>query len=126
MAKAKVLSLADELELVMERIAEREEELKPLKEREDEIRTQLCDLLLKQGLQFVKTSSGLAFGLVKGRVSFKVVKGREDEAIRWAVKEYPSILSIAAAKLNKVVQPMLELPEFIERTEGDPYLAVRS
>jgi hypothetical protein len=126
MAKVKVLSLADELELAMEKIAGKEEELRPLKEHEEKIRGELCGLLIKQGVQFVKTSSGLSFGLVKGRVMFKVMKGREVEAIQWAIKEYPAILSIAAAKLNRVAQPMLELPEFIERTEGEPHLAVRA
>jgi hypothetical protein len=46
----------------------------------------------------------------------------ESEAMSWAMKEYPGVLSIAAAKLSKVVQPMLEVPEFIERKEGEPHL----
>jgi len=50
----------------------------------------------------------------------------EDAAIKWAQAAYPSILSVAASKLTKVVQPMLELPEFIERKEGEPHLSVRT
>ena len=38
----------------------------------------------------------------------------------------PRVLTVSAAKLNKVAQPMLELPEFIERKEGLPHLSVRT
>lgn len=126
MAKDKILSLADELEEVMHNIDVMEESILPFKKREEEIREELVKSLLKKGLEYVRTSSGLSFGLVSGRVTFKVKKGKEQQALKWALEEYPSIVSLTAAKLNKVAQPMLDLPDFLERTAGEPHLAVRT
>ena len=126
MAKDKMITSADELEVVMEQIDALKAQLEPLQAQEDAIRATLVKSLVAKGLQFVKTTSGLAFGLVKGRVSYKVREGKEPEAIAWAIKEFPGLLTIGAAKLNKVVQPMLTPPSFIERTEGVPHLSVRT
>jgi hypothetical protein len=125
-AKTKLQALADALESNMEVQAELEAQLAPYKEQEEELRAEICEELVKRGLQYVKTTSGLGYGLVKGRVTFAIKKGMEDAGIKWALEAYPSILTVSAAKLNKVVQPMMELPEFIERKEGEPHLSVRT
>lgn len=126
MAKNKLVILADELEEVMDKIEALKADIKSLEEREDEIRAELVKGLLKTGLSYVKTTSGMGFGMVAGRVSWKVKDGQEQQAIQWAIAEFPGLLSIASAKLNKVVQPMLNPPEFVERKEGEPHLAVRT
>lgn len=126
MAKEKLVTLADELEEVMDKIEALKAEMKPFEEREDEIRAELVKGLLKKGLSYVKTTSGMGFGMVAGKVSWKIKDGQEQTAIQWAIQEFPGLLSIAAAKLNKVVQPMLNPPKFIERKEGEPHLSVRT
>lgn len=126
MAKDKLATLADELEMNLYQQEELQAIMKPLQEKEEIIRSEMVSGLLKKGLKFVRTSSGLGFGMVDGRVSYKVIKGREHEALDWAIKEFPGVLSIAAGKLNSVVQPMLNPPEFIERTQGEPHLAVQN
>ncbi len=126
MAAPKDIQLASELEKVMDQIEHLKAQLVPLQEQETTIRTDLTAYLLKIGRDYTRTTSGLGFGLVKGRVTYKVIAGKEQEAIEWARAEYPSLLTIASAKLNKVVQPMLNPPSFVERTEGEPHLAVRT
>jgi hypothetical protein len=126
MATPKDIQLATKLEKVMEQIEFIKAELQPLQEREEELRKELTAYLLQVGREFTRTSSGLGFGIVKGRVTYSVKKGMEDTALAWAVAEYPAVLTIAAAKLNAVVRPMLEVPEFIVRKEGEPHLSVRT
>lgn len=126
MAKDKLVTLGDSLEEVMDRIEALKAELKPLLEQEEVIREDMTKGLLKKGLRYVKTSSGLAFGLVSGKTSFKVKQGKEKEALDWAMVQFPGILSITASKLNAVVKPMLTPPEFIERFDAPPHLAVRA
>lgn len=124
--KNKLQMLADELEDILDKKAEVEALLDPIKEKEDEIRAELVTGMLKQGFKFLKTTSGLSFGVTDGRVTFKVKSGMEPLAIKWASENYPGILSLASAKLNAVVKPMLHQPEFIERVEGSPFLTIRS
>lgn len=126
MAKDNLVKSADALEAIMEEIEILKAKLIPLEEEEEKLRGNIVKNLLKSGLQYCKTTSGLGFGLVKGRVSYKVKEGKEQEAMLWAINEYPSVLNISAAKLGKVVQPMITPPAFIERTEGEPHLAVRT
>lgn len=124
--KDKLQTLADELEDIMDKKAEVEEVLRPIEEREAEIRKELAQGLIAKGFQYIKTTSGLGFGIVKGRVMYAVKDGREHEAMQWATENFPGVLTISAARLNKVVQPMLNVPEFIERKEGLPHLSVRT
>lgn len=126
MAKIKELTLADELEQNLYQQEELQIILKPLKEKEDAIRAELVTSMLKKGLKFIRTESGLAFGITPGRVTFKVKPGKEQEAIVWAQENYPSILSLASAKLNSVVKPMLKIPAFLDRVEGESFLSVRT
>lgn len=130
MAKDLLVKTGDELEEVILEIsnieAEYAEKLAPLKERELELRATAVTGLAKKGLEMIRTTSGLVFVMVKGRVSHKVIKGREKDALDWAIKEFPGVLSIAAAKLNSVVRPMLTLPSFIERVQSEPHLSVRT
>lgn len=126
MARNKLQILADELEAVLDQKAEVDALLIPIKEREDKIREDLVKGMLKQGFKFIRTDSGLSFGVTDGRTTFKVKKGMEPIAIQWAQENYPGLLSLASAKLNQVVKPMLQPPEFLERIEGEPFLSVRS
>lgn len=130
MAKDKLQLLADELEQIMDKRAEVEAEyeaqLEPLKEYEKQTRTKLLETLSKKGWKFVKATSGLGFGVTDGKTTFTIKEGREEEALAWAKTEYPSILSIAAPKLAKVLKPMLTIPEFFEKKVGEPHLSVRS
>lgn len=123
--KNKLLADADELEDIIGRRQELEDQLKTIKEYEDQLRESIVKDLLKKGLQYCKTTSGLGFGMVKGKVSYKVKDGKEQEAIQWAIQEFPGLLSISASKLGKVVQPMMSPPEFIERKQSEPHLSVR-
>ena len=124
--RPKDLELADKLECLMDKEAELQAELDPIQQEIEDVRTELTKYLLSIGREYTRTTSGLGLGIVRGRVTFAVKKGMEDIALEWAKKEYPAILSIAAAKLNKVVQPLMELPEFIERKQGEPHLSVRA
>lgn len=126
MAKDKLVTLGDELETLMEKIDEVKTMLKPLEEEEEKIRAEMCGGLLKKGLKYVRTTSGLSFGLVDGRTSFKVKTGFEEKAIDWAQKNFPSLLTFSSAKLNQVLKPMLNPPDFFEKKEGEPHLAVRT
>ncbi len=117
-------ALADELEKVLDQKAEIEAVLKPIKEREEYLREELAVLMWKKNKDDVATTSGLWWHLNKGRVSFKVKRGMENDALQWAMKEYPSVLSFTAAKLNAVVMPMLNPPPFFDRINGDPYVAI--
>jgi len=80
-----LVSDSDLLEDVMERIAEIEAVLEPLKAQEKELRASLAESLLRRGLSFVKTTSGLGFGLVT-RSTFGIKEGQEDKAREWAIK----------------------------------------
>lgn len=130
MAKDKLVKIGDELEEVALKISNMEvefaEQVKPLRDREEELRDEAVKSLVGKGLDMIRTSSGLVFVLVKGRINHKIKKGMESDAIKWAIAEYPGILSIAAGQLNKVVQPMLNPPTFIERTQGNPHLSVKA
>jgi hypothetical protein len=133
MAKTKtkdLVSLADELESTMDKIEALKAELQPLEEREEEIRKNIVQELLKNGVDFIRTTSGLSFGMVSGRTTFSIRKfpGMKEKAVKWAQENFPSILTIGSADLSKICKPMLdgELPEFVERKDGEPYLAVRS
>lgn len=126
MAKDILAKSADELETVLDQIEEVKALLKPLEEKEEQIRADLLARLLTKGLKYVKTTSGLAFGVTDGRTTFKVKKGMEPLAIQWAQENYPGLLSLASAKLNQVVKPMLHPPGFLEHTIGAPFLSVHS
>lgn len=126
MKKTKLQLLADALESCMDVQAELEAQILPYKEQEEHLRAEICQEMIAKGLQYVKTTSGLAYGLVKGRTIFGFKKGMEDAGIKWAMEHNPAILTVSAAKLNTVVKPMLELPDFIERKEGEAHLAVRT
>lgn len=124
MAKSKIQTLADELEIVLNQKMEIEQILDPVKEKEADLRLQLALAMWKGNKDDIDTSTGLRWHLNKGRVSFKVKKGMEKEALDWAMKDYPSLLSLTAAKVNAVVTPMLNPPMFFDRVDGDPYVAI--
>lgn len=126
MAKDKLQQLADELEEVMDFRSRMEAEIAPIKEREEKIRELLTQSLLKKGFKYVKTTSGLGFGIVDGRKTYTIVKGREQEAIQWAQKDFPGLLAINKPDLAKVLKPMLTIPEFFEEKVGEPHLSVRN
>lgn len=129
MAIPKHIQLANQLEEVMDlraRVeAEYAEHINPLIEKEEQLREDLLKVFIKNRLQHTRSYSGLGFVLVKGKVSVKIKKGRESDALKWAIEEYPSILQPASAKLTKVALPLAELPDFLERVEGEPHIAVR-
>lgn len=128
MALPKDIQLANELEQIMDERAALEAQLAPLKEREEAIRAELTIYLQSVGRDYTRTSSGLGLGLVKGRVTYAIKKlpGMKEQAVKWAQEHYPSILTIGAADLNKVAAPLMELPSFLERKEGEPHLSVRN
>jgi hypothetical protein len=128
MALPKDIQLANELEQIMDEREALEAELAPIKEREEVIRQELTVYLQSVGRDYTRTSSGLGLGLVKGRVTYSIKKhpGMKEQAVQWAQQNYPNILSISAADLNKVAAPLLDLPDFIERKEGEPHLSVRT
>lgn len=122
MAKDQLQKLADELEQVMDFRSRIEGELEPIKEKEEDIRQKLLEAMGKKGYRFVKTTSGLGFGVQK-RHSFKIVD--MEKALKWAMEKYPSVLTVDKAKATKVVKQDLEIPEFMEETTTE-YLSVRS
>lgn len=124
MAKDKLQLAADRLEQVLDQIAEVEAELDPLKEEEKLIREELMIGMEKKGYKFVKTTSGLGFG-VQERKTLSIKEGMEKDALEWAKKDYPHILTIAKPMMNKILKPMLELPSFIEESVTK-YISVRS
>lgn len=128
MSKKKIQELADQLEQVTNKHSEAKqacaEILDPLKEQEELLREELAVAMYKENHDDIDTSTGLRWHLNKGRVSFKVKKGCEKEALDWAMKDYPSLLSLTAAKVNTVVAPMLNPPLFFDRIDGDPYVAI--
>lgn len=127
MAKDKLTILGDALESVMHTKDTLKEQMEALEQQEEEIRAQLIKGLLSKGIQFIKTTSGLAFGVVQGRKTFPIKKGMEGEALSWVQKNYPAALSVSAAKLTKILKPMLpsQLPDFVEEKVGEPHLSVR-
>lgn len=125
MAKNKLVTKGDELEGVRDLIESKKAELKELEDAEEILYKELLDNMDKQGIEAIRITSGLTFVKIKGRVSFAFKKGHENEGIQWAMQNYPAILSVSAPKLSKVVQPMLNIPEFVERKQGEPYLSVR-
>lgn len=126
MAKNQLQVLADELEQVMDEREAKEAEIEPLKEREDEIREKLVKGLLSKGFQYIKTTSGMGFGIVQGRKTFMIKAGQERAAIEWAQQTYPGLLTLNKSDLAKVLKPMLEVPAFFEEKTGDPHLSVRT
>ncbi len=125
MAKDKLQKLADELEAVMDLKHAAEEALAPYKEKEEAVRAELLDALRKKGYKFVKTTSGLGFGITAGKTTFVVKEGMDEKALEYVKSEYPSALTINKATLNKILKPMLTLPEYFEAREGEPHLSVR-
>lgn len=126
MAKDKLQTLADELETTMDEREAKEAELEPIKEREDQIREELVKGLLKKGFQYIRTTSGLGFGIVQGRKTFMIKAGAEFAAIKWAEENFPGLLTLNKSDLAKVLKPMLEIPPFFEEKVGDPHLSVRT
>lgn len=124
MAKDKLQTLADQLEVVMDKIADIEATFEPLKEEEKAIREQLMLGMQKKGYRFVKTTSGLGFG-VQERKTLSIKEGMEEQALQWAREEYPHILTVAKPAMNKILKPMLHLPDFIEE-QVTKYLSVRT
>lgn len=125
MAKDVLQTLADELEEVMERRAEVEATLAPIKEYEEQTREKLLIALKKKGYKFVKTTSGMGFGITSGKTTFGVVEGQEQEALEYVKTEFPAALAINKTTLAKILKPMLTLPKFFEMKEGEPHLTVR-
>lgn len=123
MAKDKIQTLADELETVMDAITEKEAELDPLKEQEKAIRELLMAGMDKKGYKFVKTTSGLGFG-VQERKTLSIKEGMEADALAWAQKDYAHILTVSKPAMNKILKPMLQLPAFIEESITR-YISVR-
>lgn len=126
MAKNNLQELADKLEEEMDFVDRAEEEIAPHKEKIDAIRAELVAGLLKQGFQYIKTTSGLGFGIVQGRKTFLIKKGQEAVAIKWAQEAYPGLLTINKADLAKVLKPMLAVPDFFEEKVGEAHLSVRT
>lgn len=123
-------TLADDLESILDKKEEVEASyeavLAPIKEEEDRIRAELLDTMQKKGWKFARATSGLGFGITNGRKTFAIKKGSEAIAVKWALQEYPAILSVSTAKLAQVLKPMLdELPPFVEEKVGEPFLSVR-
>lgn len=126
MAKDLLKELANKLEENLDKQEEYLVPLKELKDDEDKLRTEMVVQMLKKGYKFVRTDSGLGFGITDGRKTFAIKKGSEAIAVKWALQEYPAILSISTAKLAQVLKPMLdELPPFVEEKTGDPFLTIR-
>ncbi len=129
MATPKHIELANQLEEVLDlraKVAAEFAEIdSPLAEKEEKLREDLLKVFIKNKLQHTRADSGLGFVLTKGKVSIKIKKGREADALKWALEEYPSILQPAAAKLTKVALPMVALPDFLERVEGNPHITIR-
>lgn len=122
--KDKLVALADALESCMDVRAELASQDLPYKEQEEKLRAEIVQELLSKGLQYVKTTSGLGFGMVRGRTTYDIRQGREQEAIKWALEQYPSLLTISKGDLGKVIKPMLNPPDFVEKKQGDPHLKV--
>lgn len=121
----KAFELANELEQTLNQRAEIEQLLVPVIVKEKELRQELAVVLEKVPEEFVLTETGLGFGLVRGKTSFKVMRGKENEALQWAIKKYPSILSINATKFTTVIKPMLKAPSFVERYEAPSHVAIK-
>jgi hypothetical protein len=77
MAKTKLKALADALESCMDAQIELDAQLAPYKHQEEHLRAEICKELIAKGLQYVKTTSGLGYGLVQGRKTFIIKKGEE-------------------------------------------------
>ncbi len=128
MAQTKLLKLMDELEEVQGEIEGVKGELANLEDKEKELYEQIMPAMLKQGLEMARTTSGLTYYINKGRVTYAIQKfpGMKEAAVKWALENFPTILTVGAGDLKKVVEPMLEMPEFVEKKVGDPFLAVRN
>lgn len=118
------MSLADELEKVLDEREEKEAELTPIKEREEQIREALLEGMSKKGYRFVKTTSGLGFG-VQERKTLSIKDGMEDVAFDYFKENYPAALTLHKPTVNKIIKPMLEFPHFIEESITK-YLSVRT
>lgn len=123
--KDKLQQLADDLENNLDQQEEIQVVLIPYQEKEKEIRAELMQTMQQKGWKFARATSGLGFGITLGRKTFAVKKGMEETALEWAKTNFPSILTLSAAKLAQVVKPMLELPAFVEEKVGEPFLSVR-
>lgn len=125
--KDDLVKWGDKLEDVQSRIEEVKAELKDLEAEETALYEKIMPNMKSRGLQSVTTTSGLTFYLNPGRVSFGISKmpGAKEEAVKWAMENFPGVLTIGAADLSKVCKPMLELPPFLERKQGEEYLSVR-
>lgn len=117
-------ALLDELESNLTLQDEIQSELDPLQNREKELRGAIVQEALLRGEKHPTTSSGLVFVVKDGRVSYKVRFGKQDEALRYFMENFPGVLAPSAAKVNDVMAPMLTLPTFIERVEGTPTLSL--
>jgi hypothetical protein len=126
MAKTILQMLADELEQTVLKRKALEASIEPVKEYEEQLRAKLIKELFMKGFQYIKTSSGSGFGIVSGRKTYTIAKGREQEAISWAQSHYPAVLSINKSDLAKVLKPMLTIPEFFEEKMGEAFLQVRA
>lgn len=118
-------STADELEKVLDQIEELQALMTPFKDREVELRTKLLETMKKKGYRYVSATSGLGWGITHGRVTYTIKKGMEETAMKWALSDFPAILTISSAKLAKVVKPMLQQPDFMEENKGEDFLTVR-
>lgn len=119
-------ALLDELENNLTVQDELKDTLDPLQVREKELRALIVIEAVKRHEKYPTTSSGFGFVVKDGRVSYKVRKGKEHEALKYLMEVFPGVLAPSAAKLNDVMQPMLTLPTFIERIENAPTLAIRT
>lgn len=119
-----LVALADQLETILDKKEALKAKLVPIEEKEEKIRQTIVNSLLANGLQYIKTSSGLSFGIVQGRKTYEIVK--EKEAIEWAQESYPGLLTLRKADLAKVLKPMLSVPPFFAEKVGEPHLAVRT
>ncbi len=121
--KDKLAVLATELEKNLDMQESIKAELVPLQEVEAKIREELILGMGQRGLRFVRTESGLGFG-IQERKTLSIKEGMEDKAMSWAKENYEHILTISKPAMNKILKPMLEFPDFIEE-QVTRYLSVR-
>lgn len=127
--KDELVKWGDHLEDVQAQIDDLKNHLKDLEEEEDKLYTKIMPEMQNRGFQSITTTSGLTFYLNPGRITYAISKfpGAKEKAVKWAQEHFPGILTIGAGDLAKVVKPMdsKDVPDFVERKEGDPFLAVR-
>lgn len=109
------LSVAEELHRV-------QDALKPMLEREKELKEALLLNLKSQGVKSVKLDNGTIYVRAL-RVALKVKKGDEDAAWAWAEKN--NSLKIDTGTAKKILMRKLEkLPKFFVRSETE-YLSIK-